>query len=180
MKTQKKKVFVEIGVCDFDTLEPLLKNGWEGYFVEPIPQYADELSHLNVSECAISSYNGTMEMYMSKGLNEWSRGISHAVVQQGEKLLEYEGNKKFLDRKIEVNCYTLQTYLKRNNITNIDYLKVDTEGHEMDIFEAYDWSVKPTFMKIEHYHINDIKLSEMFQEQGYITSTERGDMYCVR
>ena len=180
MKTQKEKVFVEIGVCDFDTLEPLLKNGWEGYFVEPIPQYADELRHLNISECAISSYNGTMEMYMSKGLNEWSRGISHAVVQQGEKLLEYEGNKKFLDRKIEVNCYTLQTYLKRNNITHIDYLKVDTEGHEMDIFEAYDWSVKPTFMKIEHYHINDIKLSEMFQEQGYITSTERGDMYCVR
>ena len=88
MKTKKEKVFVEIGVCDFDTLEPLLKNGWKGYFVEPIPQYADELSHLNVSECAISSYNGTMEMYMSKGLNEWSKGISHAVVQQGEKLLE--------------------------------------------------------------------------------------------
>ena len=175
-----KKVFVEIGVCNFDTLEPLLDNGWEGYFVEPIPQYADELSHLNVSECAISSYNGTMEMYMSKGLNEWSRGISHAVEQKGEKLLEYESNQRFLDRKIEVNCYTLQTYLKDNNITQIDLLKVDTEGHEMDIFEAYDWSVKPTFMKIEHYHINDIKLSEMFQEQGYITYTERGDMYCIR
>ena len=28
MKTQKNKVFVEIGVCDFDTLEPLLNNGW--------------------------------------------------------------------------------------------------------------------------------------------------------
>ena len=180
MKTMKQKVFVEIGVCDFDTLEPLLKNGWTGYFVEPIPQYADELSHLNISECAISNKNGTMEMYMSKGINEWSKGISHAVEQQGEKLLEYAGNKKFLDRKITVNCYTLQTYLKRNNITQIDYLKVDTEGHEMDIFEAYDWSVKPTFMKIEHYHINDIKLSEMFQEQGYITYTERGDMYCVR
>ena len=37
-----KKVFVEIGVCDFDTLEPLLKNGWEGYFVEPIKKYADK------------------------------------------------------------------------------------------------------------------------------------------
>ena len=174
------KVFVEIGVCDFDTLEPLLKNGWTGYFVEPIPQYADELSHLNISECAISNKNGTMEMYMSKGINEWSKGISHAVEQQGEKLLEYAGNQKFLDRKIEVNCYTLQTYLKDNNITQIDLLKVDTEGHEMDIFEAYDWSVKPTFMKIVHYHINDIKLSEMSQEEGYITSTESGDMYCVR
>ena len=175
-----KKVFVEIGVCNFDTLEPLLKNGWEGYFVEPIPQYADELSHLNISECAISNKNGTMEMYMSKGINEWSKGISHAVEQQGEKLLEYANNKKFLDRKIEVNCYTLQTYLKDNNITQIDYLKVDTEGHEMDIFQAYDWSVKPMFMKIEHYHIDDVKLSEMLQEQGYITYREREDMYAVR
>ena len=70
--------------------------------------------------------------------------------------------------------------MKRNNITYIDYLKVDVEGHEMDIFETYDWSVKPTFMKIEHRHIDDIKLSKMFQEQGYITYTERGDMYCVR
>tara|TARA_B100000575_G_scaffold290529_1_gene294396 strand:+ start:823 stop:1365 length:543 start_codon:yes stop_codon:yes gene_type:complete len=180
MKSQREKVFVEIGVCDFDTLEPLLKNGWKGYFVEPIPQYADELSHLNISECAISSYNGTMEMYMSKGVNEWSKGISHAVVQQGEKLLEYAGNKELIDRKIEVNCYTLQTYLKRNSITYIDYLKVDVEGHEMDIFEAYNWSVKPMFMKIEHAHIDDIKLSKMFQEQGYITYTERRDMYCVR
>ena len=180
MKSQKKKVFVEIGVCDFDTLEPLLKNGWEGYFVEPIKKYADKITH-NMTNCAISSYNGTMEMYMSNGLDEgWSKGISHAVEQQGEKLLEYAGNQKFLDRKITVPCMTLQSYLKENNITHIDYLQVDVEGHEMDIFEAYDWSVKPTFMKIEHYHIDDIKLSKMFQEQGYITSTERGDMYCVR
>jgi len=179
MKTQKNKVFVEIGVCDFDTLEPLLKNGWEGYFVEPIKKYADKITH-NMSNCAISSYNGTMEMYLSKDTNQWSKGISHAVVQQGEKLLENAGNQKYYDRKITIPCMTLQSYLKENNITQIDYLKVDTEGHEMDIFEAYNWSVKPTFMKIEHYHIDDIKLSKMFQEQGYITYTERGDMYCVR
>jgi len=180
MKTQKEKVFVEIGVCDFDTLEPLLKNGWKGYFVEPIKKYADKLSHLNTTNCAISNKNGSMEMYLSKDTNQWSKGISHAVKQQGEKLLEKIGNQKYYDCKITVPCMTLQSYLKENNITQIDYLKVDTEGHEMDIFEAYDWSVKPTFMKIEHYHIDDEKLSKMFQEQGYITYTERGDMYCVR
>ena len=180
MKTQKDKVFVEIGVCDFDTLEPLLKNGWTGYFVEPIQEYAEKLSHLNITNCAISNSDGTVKMYKSNDTNQWSKGISHIVKQQGECLLEYAGNKKYLDKIITVPCMTLQSYLKKNNITQIDYLKVDTEGHEMDIFEAYDWSVKPTFMKIEHYHINDIKLSEMFQEQGYITSTERGDMYCVR
>ena len=58
MKTKKEKVFVEIGVCDFDTLEPLLDNGWEGYFVEPIKQYADKIKSFNMTNCAISSYNG--------------------------------------------------------------------------------------------------------------------------
>ena len=76
MKSQKKKVFVEIGVCDFDTLEPLLKNGWNGYFVEPIKKYADKLSHLNVTNCAISNKNGSMEMYLSKDTNQWSKGLS--------------------------------------------------------------------------------------------------------
>ena len=179
MKSQKKKVFVEIGVCDFDTLEPLLKNGWEGYFVEPIKKYADKITH-NMSNCAISSYNGAMKMYLSKGTDEWSKGISHAVKQQGEKLLEYGGNYKYLDRVVVVPCMTLESYLKKNNITYIDYLKVDTEGHEMDIFEGYNWSVKPTFMKVEHFHIDDEKLSKMFQEQGYITYREKGDMYAVR
>ena len=175
-----KKVFVEIGVCDFDTLEPLLDNGWEGYFVEPIKKYADKITH-NMSNCAISSYNGTMEMYMSNGLDGgWSKGISHAVVQQGEKLLEYEGNQQFLDRKITVPCMTLQSYLKENNITQIDYLKVDTEGHEMDIFEAYDWRVRPTMIKLEHQHIDDIKMAKMLENQGYIVYTEGKDMYAIR
>ena len=80
MKTQKKKVFVEIGVCEFDTLEPLLENGWEGYFVEPIKKYADKITH-NMTNCAISSYNGTMEMYMSNGLDGgWSKGISLSLI----------------------------------------------------------------------------------------------------
>ena len=35
------KTFVEIGVSDFNTLEQLLDNGWEGYFVEPVKRYAN-------------------------------------------------------------------------------------------------------------------------------------------
>jgi len=178
--TVNSKTFVEIGVCDFDTLEPLLKQGWNGYFVEPIKKYADKLSHLNVTNCAISNHDGAMKMYMSKETNQWSKGISHAVNQQGECLLEYEGNQKYLDSIVTVPCMTLQSYFKENNISEVDYLKMDTEGHEMDIFAVYDWSVKPTFMKIEHHHIDDIKLTKILRDQGYVTYTEGRDMYCIR
>ena len=59
----KQKIFVEIGVCDFDTLEPLIDNGWLGYFVEPVNKYASKLSDYDVTECAISYYDGVADFY---------------------------------------------------------------------------------------------------------------------
>ena len=58
----KQKIFVEIGVCDFDTLEPLIDNGWLGYFVEPVSKYARKLNQYDVTECAISSYDGEIDL----------------------------------------------------------------------------------------------------------------------
>ena len=167
------KVFLEIGTSNFDTLIPLIENGWQGYCVEPVAEYVHDLSQLNqnvvLSNCAISSYDGMLKMYQSVSDNVlWSRGVSHAVEQQGGKLLESEQYNHLIKDTIDVPCYTLQTYLKMNNITSIDFLKVDVEGHETDIFEAYDWSVKPTFMKVEHAHVDDVKLKKTFEDQGYI------------
>ena len=36
------KTFVEIGCCYFDTLYPLLDQGWKGYMVDPIKEYIDQ------------------------------------------------------------------------------------------------------------------------------------------
>ena len=180
------KTFVEIGVSDFNTLEKLVDNGWEGYFVEPVKRYADKLrdKNYNVSECAISSYNGDLKMYQSKEQTDddmlWINGISHAVDQKGTKLLELENNTDYVEDIIIVPCYTLDEYFRVNNITKVDYLKLDVEGHETDIMQAYNWSVYPTFIKMEHFHINDILMRELLESKGYIVTTEERDMYAVR
>ena len=180
MKDKRPKVFVEIGVCDFDTLESLEKNGWKGYYVEPVKEYANKLKG-DVTQCAISSYDGTIEFYVSRSdAEEWVRGVSHAVKQRGTKILELNGNNHLISEKITVPCYTLQSYCKMKDIQYIDYLKVDTEGHETDIFEAYDWSVLPTMIKLEHFHIDDVRMKQLLEKQGYIVYTEDRDMYAVR
>ena len=180
------KTFVEIGVSDFNTLEKLVDNGWEGYFVEPVKRYANKLraKGYNVSECAISSYNGDLKMYQSKEQTDddmlWINGISHAVDQKGTKLLELENNTDYVEDIIIVPCYTLDEYFRVNNITKVDYLKLDVEGHETDIMQAYNWSVYPTFIKLEHFHINDILMRELLESKGYIVTVEERDMYAVR
>ena len=177
----KQKIFVEIGVCDFDTLEPLIDNGWKGYFVEPVKEYADKLKAYDVTQCAISSYDGMIDFYVSRSDGEeWVKGVSHAVIQKGTKLLELTNNRKLISRKMTVPCYTLQSFCKMKDIQYIDYLKVDTEGHETDIFESYDWSVKPTFIKLEHWHIDDKRMKRLLEKEGYIVYTEGRDIYAVR
>ena len=172
------KVFVEIGVCDFDTLEPLLSNGWRGYFVEPIEEFANKLPQDKTLEAAISDHDGEMEMYVAKNDNTWRRGSSHAVIQSGEKILEK--SPEFVKEKITVKCYTLHRYLMIMGIEYIDLLKLDCEGHEKDILDAYDWSVYPTMIKLEHHHIDDIKMKKFLEDKGYVVYTEKRDMYAIR
>ena len=60
------------------------------------------------------------------------------------------------------------------------YLKVDTEGHETDIFESYDWSVLPTLIKLEHFHVDDLHIKRLLEKRGYIVYTENRDIYAIR
>ena len=35
-------------------------------------------------------------------------------------------------------------------------------------------------MKVEHAHVDDVKLRKTFEEQGYIVYTEENDLYAIR
>ena len=100
---------------------------------------------------------------------------------KGGRVFEYNNKSKtYLDKVIEVPCTRLDTLIYENAITTIDFLKIDVEGHEMNIIEDYTWDVKPTFIKIEHKHIDDVKAVDILQSQGYLTWTEKEDIYAIR
>ena len=62
----------------------------------------------------------------------------------------------------------------------IDYLKIDTEGHEMNILDSYSWNILPSFIKIEHAHIDDVYAKSLLEARGYVVYTEASDMYAIR
>jgi hypothetical protein len=73
---------------------------------------------------------------------------------------------------------TLDTFLDTVD-SEIDFMKVDVEGHENNIFGAYSFRIKPTFLKIEHKHVDDRILGKYLTDAGYTIWVERDDIYAV-
>lgn len=159
--------------------------------IEANPRYAsaiaqechDAAADIEVYNCAISDYDGDIEMITSKteGMPDWVRGISHISSKnhKGARLLENEKNLKFAGEKITVPCMTLDSFIEQAEIDHLDLLKVDVEGHEMNIFGDYSWNLKPSLVKVEHSHIDEKPLVEILSREGYLVWVERNDIYGV-
>ena len=185
------KTFLEIGVADFDTLIPLAaKGGWTGYCVEPIPRHVKTLREhagalpVAVCECAISDRTGTIKMVVGDGEKhgeKWADGVSHVIDDNhtGPRLLDNPVNSHLRDGEIEVSCFTLDDFLDKHGIDEVDFCKIDVEGHEPNVFRNYSWRVKPKVIKCEHKHLPGNLLEQILVPQGYTIFVELEDIYCI-
>ena len=181
------KTFLEIGTADFDTLLPLAeKGGWTGWCVEPMPHHVETLRKkakglpVGIVEIAISNYDGHLEMAIG-GNADWACGASHVISPHhgGVRLLDMKANSHLRIGEIRVQCMKLDTLLDAYNINEIDFCKIDVEGHELQVLENYSWRVKPKVMKIEHKHLPGGALAKILKPQGYSIFPEIDDVYAI-
>lgn len=76
----------------------------------------------------------------------------------------------------------LSDFLKELEISHLDVLAVDIEGSEVELFENYDWQVKPTYLPIEFHHkfvdILQQDFEQLFYDAGYIKIHEEPTNHC--
>jgi FkbM family methyltransferase len=184
----ENKTFIEVGACDFDTCIPLLQNGWRGVMVEPVERIANSLEsklidydNVALVRDVISDYDGEIEFIESIDRTDWVRGISHvnSSNHKGARMLDWESNYSFRGDTSVKKCMTLDSLVTLSGFSKIDYLKVDVEGHETNVLEAYSWNIKPTFIKLEHSHIDDKRMRILLETKGYMVYVERNDIYAI-
>lgn len=179
------RFFVEIGAANFDTLLPLAQMGWSGIVVEPVPRLYEECKRMfanydvTVVQAAVSDYNGEIDFAVARDDGSWLSGCSHVVSDNhlGYKLSTSLDRIGDFDERIVVPCVTLDTLLQ--HVDSVDLMKVDAEGHENNIFNAYSFRIKPFFLKVEHKHVDDIHLKQTLEQNGYLVWTEKDDIYAV-
>ncbi len=74
--------------------------------------------------------------------------LSHASFSEDTKKVSYVTN----EEKAVVPVVTLDSYCDSHDITEIDFIKIDTEGYEAEVFEGAKHlfsTIKPKFIQIE-------------------------------
>ena len=182
--------FIEVGSCDFDTCEKLIENGWNGVVIEPVKFYFDLLpkyTNVHYENIAISDEKGQNEIhyvdpsYIQRDDQSWIKGISSLESMSGP--LSLKGNEHLPKIRQPVQTDTLESICEKYDIKYIDYLKIDTEGHDFRVLKSLNFDkVHVKFIKIEHKHLHGEKrqLINFLKERGYILYEETDDIYAIR
>jgi len=177
------KTFLEIGSCDFDTLSHLSHYGWRGVILEPIPENFNNIKfeeNVHYINAAIYPTDGITTMYTAtkelKQADSDFKGMSTLL----------EGSNEILTEKVEVKTICFNTLFRVTNITEIDYLKIDTEGYDGEVLQMFPWDVcKPKYIKFESEHLSTMRVNlndtlSLLHHHGYHTEVDKHNTYAIK
>jgi FkbM family methyltransferase len=130
-KITEKSVFFDVG-CNAGSFIKMSKNKTDIpiHCFEPHPVLSKVVKEMYPSvimnNCCVANYNGDINIYIPT----LSVGISSIFRRPVFDKLQQEIN------VLNTKCITLDTYCELNNITEIDFIKIDVEGAEKVVFEG--------------------------------------------
>lgn len=137
--------YIEIGTSDFDALV-LDDNDLVGISIEPLQIYTEKLPNKKNNKkinVAISDFDGYSDFFYVEptdidkyDLPFWIKGCN-SINDYHPSVLEIlrEKNLMSLYRSIKVKTITWDTLVRTENITSVEFLKIDAEGHDCIILE---------------------------------------------
>lgn len=165
--------YIEIGTSDFDTL--LESTNLNGISIDPLSIYLDRLPNkennikLNV---AISDFDGKCDVFFISpddiekfNLPDWLRGCNSIMEPHPSALKvlnEYGLNNLYEKKTIDVLSW--DTLIRSNNIVGVDYLKIDTEGHDSVIIKSILDSTTNILPKKIKFETNILTHNDVIEE----------------
>ena len=137
-------------------------------FIEPVKELFDKLVQ-NYNENfknnnfifinkAISNYTGTLDLYtpdlkaidIASDLPHWADQLT-SVLPEHVKAHSLD----IPVRKITVECCTLQDIITEYEVGSLDFLQIDTEGHDKEVLEGLNLTyLKPKNVVFEKKHLD--------------------------
>lgn len=180
---------VEIGTSDFRTTAGDFEE--HGLYIEPVKLYFDRLPECKKVNCAISNYEGKeyiyyipLELIENKELNlpNWLRGCNsfgkiHPTILKN-------GWEKYVQKDV-IDVRRIKDVLDEYDVTDINILKIDTEGHDVIILKDFLNTVNflPEVIIFEANELGNPyqieKMVERLTKLGYKCKKQKADYHCL-
>lgn len=159
--------FIEIGTSDFDTLIQTCEPGTIGLSIEPLKLYLDnlpEVEGVTKLNYAISDFDGEIPVYWidpetitELNLPDWVRGCN-SVNKPHQTVVNLLADLDLSDvyRVDSCPCLTWNTLVENHEISSVDLLKIDTEGHDAIILNQIADSRLTVFPKKIIFEKNEL------------------------
>jgi FkbM family methyltransferase len=175
-------VFLDIGANDGLTysntsfLEQERK--WKGICVEPLPDTFEKLKTNRsciLENCAVGAADKQEDFLQVTGYAEMLSGLmknynKKHLERVDSEIAQYGGEK----RVIVIKTVNINTLLAKHHIERVDYCNIDTEGSELEIIRAIDFSkVAINVFTVEANYRSEVikmKLFLFFKGYKYITN----------
>lgn len=180
------KIIVQIGAyngvdCEnYGLREIILEGGKICHLLEPQPKVFEELKN-NYSTAKSEMHFHNYAIYNSDDPMTFYQFLDYSSFVDKDGVLANPGS-----ATITVQSKLLSTFLKENNITDIDALFIDVEGVEDVIFDQlFQTDIRPELIRYEWHHVSNLeKMENLIQENGYeifsCIHSPCSDRVCVR
>jgi FkbM family methyltransferase len=146
--------------------------GWRCLIVEPMPDFCQKIRSVRsceVAEIAASDKAGEVEFYVAAGVETLS------TIEKDDK--HFARIKSLSDKeikKITVKTARLDDILFERGITDIDFITIDVEGHEMSVLSGMSFgAISPRIVIIEDNSNGEDNQVKNFMESVAYTRFKR-------
>jgi len=184
----KDMTFLDIGAFDgigFSNTRSLFEQGWSGICVEPVMKNYQKLESLYwgtsviTVRAAATDYDGEIELNVATipWAKDWGSDVSSSSEDAMEHWPDYNWSKE------TVPAMTVNTIMEKNNITHVDFVSIDVEGHEMSVLHGFNLQkYNPLLLVVEYSSTEEQnELIHYMKRQGYASWVDNGqDIFFVQ
>lgn len=170
----KKGTVIDVGAFDGGTVRKFVNIQWNSYAFEPNPeryQYIEKFIEKNPDKkkyltlekkCVNNIEEDNLIFYLS----DQSKGISSLT----------NFHKTHFKANFTTSSIRLDNYIKSKNIKHVNFLKIDTEGHDYFVLQSYPWELdKPDVIECEFEDLKTVDklnyswkdMAEYLKDKGY-------------
>jgi FkbM family methyltransferase len=191
--------FLQVGAFDGVSNDPIrryvLKHGWTGILVEPIPEHFERLvanyggqPGLTFKNAAVDRRPGSRPIYsLAPEAREAIAVSDQFSTFDRDVLLRRKGRFPQIEswiRERTVPCLTIDDLLGEAGFDRLDVIQIDTEGYDYEVLKSIDLArLMPWIVRYEHIHLSDEDRQgsiDLLAGAGYRLLVERMDVTAYR